>query len=215
VEVLDELQKRFLQAARSTPLAEHFVLAGGAALGGVYLKHRRTGDLDFFTREAAAVRSAVPVLQEIAAKLGLAVDIRRLQGTFFQAFLAGEPGTLKIDVAHDTPFRLAEPKLDSELGFPVESIDDLVANKVSALFDRAEPRDFVDIYFLAQDYAPFPSLVEKAKQKHLGIDDYWLAQALGRVDEPVLLPDLIRPVTLETLRDFFHERIVELVPPTP
>ncbi len=82
-------------------------------------------------------------------------------------------------------------------------IDDIAANEVAALFDRADPKDFVDVYFLSQEVLPFSDLVERARQKHVGMDDYWLAQALARARTLSVLPRMVRPLDLERLRSFF------------
>jgi hypothetical protein len=60
-------------------------------------------------------------------------------------------------------------------------LGDSAYNKLSALFDRAEPKDFVDVYFICQEVMPFARLIGLARQKHVGIDDYWLAVALRRI----------------------------------
>jgi hypothetical protein len=58
---------------------------------------------------------------------------------------------------------------------------------------------------------PFPELTERARQKHVGLDAYWLAQACARVREVQLLPRLIKPVTLDELRAFFEEQARRLM----
>jgi hypothetical protein len=64
----------------------------------------------------------------------------------------------------------------------------------------------VDIYFICQEVLPFDELVEKAKQKHLGLDDYWLAVALQQVEQVEILPRMIKPVSLEALKRFFLDQ---------
>ncbi len=80
---------------------------------------------------------------------------------------------------------------------------DIACNKLSALFDRAEPKDFVDVYFLCQELFSFEQLLTLAKQKHIGLDDYWLAIALRRVEGIELLPRMIKPVSIDQLKEFF------------
>lgn len=92
------------------------------------------------------------------------------------------------------------------MGIQVENPVDIACNKLSALFDRAEPKDFVDVYFICQEVLPFDELVEKTKEKHLGLDDYWLAVALQRVEQVEILPRMIKPVTLEELKHFFLDQ---------
>lgn len=62
---------------------------------------------------------------------------------------------------------------------------------------------------LEMDFALFPlsELLPKAKQKHVGLDNYWLAQAFTRAADLKLLPRLIKPVTCERLAAFFTQQI--------
>ncbi len=127
---------------------------------------------------------------------------------FFQN-AAGE--RVQIDFAQDSPYRLQPTLLDDELGLQVENLVDIACNKLSALFDRAEPKDFVDVYFICQEVMPFNELVEKTKQKHLGLDDYWLAVALQRVEQVEILPRMIKPLLLVDLKNFFLEQTRKLM----
>jgi hypothetical protein len=50
---------------------------------------------------------------------------------------------------------------------------------------------------------PFQDLLTQARKKHVGMDDYWLAISLRRVQEVKILPRMIKPIELTTLRAFF------------
>jgi hypothetical protein len=52
----------------------------------------------------------------------------------------------------------------------------------------------------------FVELLKNAKQKHVGLDDYWLAVSLLKVEEIVKLPRMIKPVQIEELKNFFLAR---------
>jgi hypothetical protein len=49
----------------------------------------------------------------------------------------------------------------------------------------------------------FSELLENARQKHVGLDDYWLAISLFKVEELGPLPRMIKPVTIDELKNFF------------
>ncbi|MFN2242299.1 MAG: nucleotidyl transferase AbiEii/AbiGii toxin family protein, partial [Anaerolineae bacterium] len=84
-------------------------------------------------------------------------------------------------------------------------------NKLSALFDRAEPKDFVDVYFVVREFLPFDQLVRLARRKHVGMDDYWLAMALAQVESVKVLPQMVKPLSLDELNTFFLARAKELM----
>lgn len=83
---------------------------------------------------------------------------------------------------------------------------DISCNKLSALYDRGEPKDFVDVYFIDKEVMPFEMLVREVKKKHIGLDNYWLAVSLARVEDLSILPRMLKPVTLDELKHFFREK---------
>jgi hypothetical protein len=103
-------------------------------------------------------------------------------------------------------YRLNEKVFNNELGIYIDNAIDISCNKLSALFDRSEPKDFVDIYFIDKEIIQFDRLVEKAKKKHIGLDNYWLAISLAKIDSFSVLPRMLKPLTIDELRCFFKEK---------
>jgi predicted nucleotidyltransferase component of viral defense system len=204
MKILTPLQIQTLQMIGQTPLSQSFYLTGGTALAAFYLQHRYSVDLDFFTDDPNATARVPSSMQEVAHKLGLEISFVRTFDTFLECFLRAPDGErVEMDFALDSPYRLEPTQLDATLNIQIDNLTDIACNKLSALFDRAEPKDFVDIYFLCQEAFSFRDLVERARQKHVGIDDYWLAVALRRVESVEFLPRMIKLVSLEQLRNFF------------
>jgi hypothetical protein len=112
---------------------------------------------------------------------------------------------LQLDFAQDSPYRLQTLTRPEGTDMPVESLLEIACNKLSELFDRAEPKDFVDVYFICQEVLPFEELAAAARQKHAGMDDYWLAVALQQVERIEHLPEMIRPLDLAEMQRFFLE----------
>lgn len=212
MEVLTPLHKKFIHKFSISPFQKSFFLTGGTALAAFYLHHRLSEDLDFFTELPEEVRALFPWIQTAAQELGLRLEIRRQAQSFIGCFLEAPDGELlRVDFAQDSPFRFEKTILNSELNIYVDNLTDIACNKLSALFDRAESKDFVDLYFLHQEFLPFSEILSKAKQKHVGLDDYWLAQALRRIEEIKFLPRLLKPVSLDTLKVFFSEQAKKLI----
>lgn len=204
MEILTEAQRKFLRlTAAVEPLRSSFFLTGGTALAAYFLRHRLSEDLDLFTQTPHAVPLAVAALSDTAAAEGFEVTVVRSFPTFAELRVIGHGEVLKIDLAEDAPFRLSPTGPGAAEGLALDSLEDISANKLSALFDRATPKDFVDVYFLAADVKPIDALVEQARKKHLGMDDYWLASAFARARNLRVLPRMVRPVDLDRLRSFF------------
>lgn len=212
MDLLTPLQRKLLHEIGETPLRDDFFLTGGTALAALYLHHRYSVDLDLFTENPAAVVQVPPAMQEIAGRLGLEVTFTRTLGTFLEAFVISPDGErVEFDFAQDSPYRLEPTRLDQDLDFWVDNPTDIACNKLSALFDRAEPKDFVDVYFIVRELLPFDQLVRLARQKHVGIDDYWLAMALAQVESVRVLPQMVKPLSLNELNTFFLARAKELM----
>lgn len=133
----------------SLPASAGFLLAGGGALAAQHLTTRPTRDLDFFTGPGRGDVPAARDAFEAAAQVrGWGVHRVRDSGTFCRIVVSG-PEDLLVDLALDSaPSR---PSTASVAG-PTFGLEELAGRKVIALFDRAEARDFADVYVLAQRY---------------------------------------------------------------
>lgn len=212
MEILTSFQKELLKQISKSILNDDFYLTGGTALSAFYLQHRISEDLDFFTANPNALRQVPSILQDVAQEIEAQTEFRRLFGSFIECFIQSKNNEIvKIDFALDSPFRFETPHLDGKYGIYVDSLVDIACGKMSALYDRAEPKDFVDVYFIAKEVIDFDTLLRKAKEKHLGLDDYWLAQSFLQVNRIHILPKMIREVTLDQLRDFFVKQVEKLM----
>jgi len=211
MDVLTPLQRRLLSELGRSELGRDFILTGGTALAACYLRHRTSEDLDLFTSNPRAVPLSKSSVESVAQALGLAIRWARTFETFHEAFLETSSETIKVQLALDSPFRFGPPEPNDELGIRVENLLDLACNKLSALFGRAAPKDLVDIYFLTRRHFDFFDLLAKAKEKHVGLDEYWLAQALLSVREPLVLPRMIVPFDLARMVQFYEDLVPQLI----
>jgi hypothetical protein len=178
-------------------------LAGGAALGGLYLSHRLSADVDLFCHDALFVRSLVRELPDVGRECGADIRIVRDAGSFVRATVVMPPHTLELDLVHESLPDIETPPLPVE-GIVVESFADLRAAKLTCLLSRAEPRDLVDIMFLDRSGHSPETDLPLALQKDAGIDPGVLAWLLR--DFPTSpLPRMIVPLTEGDLRRFRDE----------
>ena len=107
--------------------------------------------------------------------------MRRQFRTFLEVFIHGQQGeVIKCDFAQDSPFRLEPKILLQEFNLFIDNALDISCNKLSALFDRSEAKDFVDIFFINRELFPFSELLRHAKKSMLA----WITTG-------VQLPDCI------------------------
>lgn len=192
------------------PSTKRFLLAGGAALNAQHLIQRPTHDLDFFTEDAAAVPAARAELERAATARGWEVELIHDATTFARLVVHG-PEDVLVDVALDAA--PGQPASISIAG-PTYEPRELAGRKVVALFDRAEARDFADVYALAHRYDKH-QLLSYASTVDPGFDNSVFAEMLGslgrfRDSELPLDADTIQP-----LREFFNTWRAELAHYSP
>jgi hypothetical protein len=180
--VLTPLQRRLASLVRELPEAGGFALAGGAALIVRGLVDRTTLDLDYFATDAAAVAVLLPALEARLAAEGLASTLRRQAPGFVRLEVSDGIETVQLDLAHDAREHPADV---TELGVTLAA-DELAADKMLALYGRAELRDFVDVAALLDVYSQ-DELLEFASRKDAGFTDDRFVEALAaihRFDDP-------------------------------
>lgn len=213
IQVLTKSQKKLLKEISLFPAMKNdFFLTGGTALSAFYLQHRYSEDLDFFTPVPLAVKRVIPVINQLVEKLKAKIEIHRSFETFVEMTVTFEEDEkVEIHLAEDTPYRLQPTVYNPFYGIYIDNIIDISSNKFSALFERHEMKDFVDIYFIDKEIMKFEEIYLLAKEKHVGLDDYWLCYALRYINEISILPKMIKPVTIEELRSFFNQKIAMLM----
>jgi hypothetical protein len=134
---LSPLQQRVAAIVAETTEGHEVGLAGGAALIVSGIGDRITGDLDFFATTAATVDELAPRVLDALRSAGLVVEQIRLSPGFTRLQIADRADTTELDLAWDARIRNLR---DSEYG-PVLDRDELAADKMLALYGRAEARD--------------------------------------------------------------------------
>lgn len=178
------------------------MLAGGAALVAHGLSERPTRDLDFFTSAGSGSVGAVHEEFELAAgREGWEVVPVRTAETFVRIVVRGpgDMGQTLVDIAVDS--RPTWPPTVSFMG-PTLAPEELAGRKVVALFDRAEARDFADVYVLAQRFGK-PLLIDEAQRVDAGVHGPMLARMMARIDRFQDDEIPVGAAELPQLREFF------------
>jgi predicted nucleotidyltransferase component of viral defense system len=210
--ILTENQIRILRLISQVPLLkDNFYLTGGTALSAFYLQHRYSEDLDFFTSNNRVISNAVAAFIAALNQSKVKHSVIRMFDTFTEIHIHAGSETIKMDFALDSPYRLQKVKLVDDVGIFIDNERDISCNKLSALFDRADPKDFVDIFFVHHNLMPVEDVIVSTKKKHVGLDNYWLARAFFKVQEVGFLPRMVKPVTIDELKLFFLSYATKLM----
>ena len=172
--MLSPLQERVARIVAGLSEAEGFALAGGAALIVSHVIDRATLDLDFFGPSADEVDRLVPVVESALRAAGFKVRRERASHGFARLTVIDRGEVTEVDLAADARIR---PVDNGPLG-PTLSLEELAADKLLALFDRAQARDFVDVAALAQRFS-LGRLCDLASEKDSGFSRTVLVEMLG------------------------------------
>lgn len=158
-----------------------FALAGSGAIREHGVTDRPTEDVDLFTtsQDVTEFSTAVDQVTEQLRGSGFTVDQTRRAPQFARLHVATSDGRhldvdLGVDWRQDDPVRL-------DVG-PVLSLADAVGNKVSALYSRGEPRDYLDVDAIRRSGRfTDEQLVTAAAERDPGFEVGMFAQQLAAV----------------------------------
>ncbi len=177
--VLYALQDEALKALETV---EHgLYLSGGTALSRGYYGHRYSEDLDLFAndREDFALwrDRCIAVLGALCDGRGFRMEVVLREARFGRVFVQG-PASLKIEFVNDVPCRIGTPWRHPGLGM-LDTRENILANKVSALIDRMAPKDLADMFWLCvRDGLDIMRAIEDATGKAAGIFPPLVAKAI-------------------------------------
>ena len=176
-----ELQRTVTRIALAASRSSGFALAGSGAIREHGLINRATQDVDLFTSntDEGAFGAAVDRVVDALGAAGYVVGVGRRTGQFTRIHVCNQDGQqVEIDMGMD--WREVEPVI-LDVG-PVLSMQDAIGNKVSALYSRAEARDYFDVDAIrASRHYTDGQLIVAAAERDSGFDPRMFASQLQRV----------------------------------
>ena len=109
---------------------------------------RATRDLDFFGASGDDVDRLRPAVERALIAAGLEVSRERETYGFVRLIVTDGDDSTEVDLDADARIR---PAKSGPLG-PMWSLEELAADKLLALFERAQARDFLDVRALIERF---------------------------------------------------------------
>ena len=207
--ILTREQKELLLSFAQSPLSSLFYLSGGTALSAFYLHHRFSEDLDFFTVQEIAIEDILAFLKTIPTIKQMTYERKYDR----KIFLLEYPSELFLKIEF-TKYPFEQLAATQKFGgVTVDSIQDIFANKLIAMTDRRDPKDYVDVYAIIQAY---PSLrIEEAigqTERKFGVKGIG-SMLSGRFLEPPACVGiaLTKEIDLPGIHRFFQETARALI----
>ena len=198
----------FDEFANNSFLRTNLYFTGGTALSAVYLQHRLSEDLDFFSEKEFDIQTITDIITKWSRKLAFAFERREIGNAHIHQFQFEDGENLKVDFAL-YPYELLE-KGKVVKGVSIDSLLDIATNKLLTISQRTQVKDFVDLYFLLKKYTIW-DLIDGAKVKfRLKTEPLLVAYDFLKVESFENLPEMLKPLTLEELKMFFREKAKQL-----
>ena len=183
----------------SLPASKGFLIAGGGALLATGLTSRPTQDLDFFGEMGQVnISEAREQFLRAATNRHWKCKVVQSDELFVRMHVKGTEEVL-VDIAIDVAARF--PSQISVLG-PTFNHEELAGRKMLALFDRAEARDFADVFALAKHFSK-ELLLLRASELEVSLETEVLAammRSISRFSDDELPID---QSSTDELRNFF------------
>ena len=148
--VLTLHQREFLEFVKKQPaLIGQFYFTGGTCLSKYYLHHRFSEDLDFFSENEIDPQSLTVLLHIYKSTLGYTkIDFQQAfnRNLFFLTF--GKDQQLKVEFTYFPFERIDSSQLKD--GLPIDSLQDIMVNKLFTIYQKPRGRDFYDLFAMYQ-----------------------------------------------------------------
>lgn len=156
---LYELQDEVLKVVFETE--NEFYLTGGTCLSRFYVEKRYSDDLDFFTNQSPRYSFAIKNIKK-ALQNSFEV-ISEVESKDFTRFKIDD--LLQVDFVNDIAFRYKEP-IVNEKNYLLDTIENILSNKITAVIGRDNPKDIFDIYLICKFYKfDWKEILKSAHQK--------------------------------------------------
>lgn len=199
---LTDSQQEVARILFGLPESTGFALAGGSALVALGVIDRPTRDLDAFVAARAGdppgdVGPLAATFSATLAGAGWDVEAVRQHQTFVRLVASRDDDSIEVDLAVDSP-----PIFPVEVvnGIPTLAPQDLAARKVLAVLDRAEGRDFTDLWTLAREHGQTETIAW-VRQLDDGVSASQIAAAFDQLtrlrDDELPCESLDRPIVRE------------------
>jgi predicted nucleotidyltransferase component of viral defense system len=138
-----------------------FYLTGGTCISRFYQAKRYSDDLDFFANDYNRFGFDVKKIKKIISEkfqLKLVLESR----DFIRLLVNNE---LQVDFVNDRVFYYKDVVI-LDNGFKIDNIENILANKITAVMGRDSEKDIFDIYLISRFYnIDWKQIIKVAKEK--------------------------------------------------
>lgn len=204
--ILYPLQNKVFEIFKGSP----FYLTGGTALSRGYFNHRYSDDLDYFVNHNPDFHRIAALHIDAVLKVFTNVEVDYKGEYLYRIFVSDEK--LKIELVNDVPSHVGRLFNHPVLGI-IDSKENILANKLTAIVDRTLPKDMVDIYFLLRGGLSLKQALLDANNKAAGIAPLLIAKIFAEFDYEILNEEVkwITPISSSDIKHYLTDIAVATV----
>lgn len=217
--VIPKRLKRLIETFFSIQDWKGLYLTGGTCLAEYYFGHRLSEDIDLFTCDEALFQEASRLAgNPFTFGGGVIEPIRRTPSIAQFLHREKENGNpIKIDVVFDYTEHIGEPVQVGSVW--IDSLNDMLCNKLGCMIARNEVKDFLDLYYLIPaSHMTTKELVDLGLRKEGGLDPLIMADQMEFLFHlPPPRNDLLKKTDWKELKLFFkkfQKELLELIRPS-
>jgi len=210
-DILTSFQKELLKEIGNSTLSKYFTWSGGTALSFYYLQHRKSFDLDFLSKELLPDDYFLIEIKKITENLKIKKIEEQKILNRHQFWFKKNKETIKIEFVFYPFSNVKKPTIIRDFNLKIDSLEDILTNKVHSAFERAEPKDVFDIYCILQKKKIKFSQMFKLVEKKFGVKIdpvLWSAKVLegaeklNNIKPLILKKNLFKP---QKIKDYFEK----------
>jgi len=191
-----------MRELQRTSALQNFYLAGGTGLA-LHIGHRRSVDLDFFSREPFDPEAILGKAESLEGLHVLSKDPETLHLTIGDAKVSflGYRYPLLFPCEEISEVKIADPR-------------DIACMKVSAIASRGTKRDFIDLYTVSKHHKLEKLLTWfKAKYERANYSMVHVLKSLTYFEdaEKDPMPDMLVTLAWESVKEFFSTEAPRLL----
>ncbi len=196
------------EVKKSGFLSTNVYFTGGTALSALYLQHRYSEDLDFFSEKNFDTQAILTFFKDLERKCNFTFTSEFQQVVYILLLKFNNTTTLKVDFGY-YPYSHIE-KFSYLNGIKTDSLVDIAVNKLLTITQRNTVKDFVDLYFLLEKFTVW-DLIEGVRIKFkMQLEPFILASDFLKVEDFDFMPRMIKKLDIEELKSFFRKKSKEL-----
>lgn len=202
-DILDEERVNILP--RLSFLKDRFYLAGGTGLA-LQLGHRDSVDFDFFTKQSLDTFNLYKELLQVFGQDNVSKTLE--EKDTLNVILNGN---IKLSF-FSYPYPLLEPLIQEDF-LNIANIIDVGCMKLSAIVNRAQEKDYIDLYFILKQIS-LVTLLSKAKEKMPDLDYNLILKSLIYFDD-ILKENVMfkhnQEISFDTVKEFLEEEVKKVM----